>query len=195
MIKDSLNDKNHKIFSNVFTLYPDIFKDDRGFFYESWNKKELEILTNRQINFVQDNHSCSRAGVIRGLHFQLPPFEQAKLIRVIKGEIFDVFIDLRKESETFKSWGGIILNDTNKKMLWLPEGFAHGFLSLKDDTEVLYKVNNYWNSDCERTLIWNDKEVDIKWPIDNYKFKKLLISKKDRSGLSLNEIISKGDIF
>ena len=195
MIRDFLKDKNHKIFKNVFTLYPDIFEDDRGSFYESWNKKNLEIFTNRQINFVQDNHSCSKAGVIRGLHFQLHPFEQAKLIRVIRGEIFDVFIDLRKKSETFKSWGGVILNDTNKKILWLPEGFAHGFLSLKDNTEVSYKVNNYWHSDWERTLIWNDKEVNIKWPIDTYKFKKLFISKKDREGLSLNEIINKGDIF
>ena len=195
MIKALIKDKNHKIFENVFTIYPDIFEDERGFFYESWNKRKLEIFTNRQINFVQDNHSCSKAGVIRGLHFQLHPFEQAKLIRVINGEIFDVFIDLRKNSETFKSWGGVILNDTNKKMLWLPEGFAHGFLSLKDNTEVSYKVNNYWHSDLERTLIWNDKEVNIEWPIDTYKFKKLFISKKDRAGLSLNEIISKGDIF
>ena len=195
MIKDLIKDKNHKIFENVFTIYPDIFEDERGFFYESWNKRKLEIFTKRQINFVQDNHSCSKAGVIRGLHFQLHPFEQAKLIRVINGEIFDVFIDLRKNSETFKSWGGVILNDTNKKMLWLPEGFAHGFLSLKDNTEVSYKVNNYWHSDLERTLIWNDKEVNIEWPIDTYKFKKLFISKKDRAGLSLKEIISKGDIF
>lgn len=194
MLKDNLTNQYNEIFEGLYILKPDIFADDRGFFLESWNKENFNKSINKEINFVQDNHSLSQFGVLRGLHFQLNPFSQGKLVRVIKGEIFDVFVDLRINSKTFKSWGGVNLNSNNKKMIWIPEGFAHGFLSLKDNTEVIYKVNQYWNSSLERTLIWNDKEINIDWPLSEYNIKELIISEKDNNSYSFNQLFKRGEI-
>ena len=125
-------------------ISPRIFEDSRGFFYESWNKESFFKLTNKNLNFVQDNHSKSSIGVLRGLHYQLNPYPQGKLVRCIKGSIFDVIVDLRIESKTFSKWAGVVLSQDNFKELWIPEGFGHGFLTMSDTAEVVYKTTNYW---------------------------------------------------
>ena len=176
-------------------LIPDKFSDQRGFFYESWNKEIFNRTIQRDISFVQDNHSRSIYGVIRGLHFQKKPFEQAKLIRVINGAILDVIVDLRLNSPTFKEWAGILLNKRNRKQLWNPEGFAHGFISLTKHTEVSYKTNNFWNKELERTLIWNDLDLKIDWKLNKLKLKKPIVSKKDLEGKSLQELLITKDLF
>ena len=176
-------------------LIPDKFSDERGFFYESWNKEIFNLTIKRDISFVQDNHSKSTYGVIRGLHFQKKPFEQAKLIRVINGAILDVIVDLRLDSPTFKEWAVIILNKQNRKQLWIPEGFAHGFISLTKQTEVNYKTNNFWNKELERTLIWNDLDLKIDWKLNKLKLKKPIVSKKDLEGKSLQELLITKDLF
>ena len=145
-----LSDKNSKVIRGPILLKPKIFGDDRGFFYESWNKKDwCEILKSnhqKEAIFVQDNHSKSTKGVLRGLHYQTNPNPQGKLVRCIKGEIFDVAVDIRKESETFGSWVSAYLNSDNKHQLWIPEGFAHGFLTMSETAEVTYKTTSYWDS-------------------------------------------------
>ena len=168
-----------------------IFRDERGFFYESWNEHSWEgILKNYNQTykyFVQDNHSKSIKGVLRGLHFQKDPFPQGKLIRCIIGEIFDVAVDIRKNSSTFGDWIGTRLSATNKNQFWIPEGFAHGFLTLTDIAEVNYKTTNLWNKDCEECLLWEDKNIGIDWPIHAYNIENLLISSKDREGKPLKD--------
>lgn len=176
-------------------LIPDRFSDERGFFYESWNKEIFNNTIKRDISFVQDNHSNSIYGVLRGLHFQKKPFEQAKLIRVINGAILDIIVDLRFNSPTFKEWASIDLNKQNRKQLWIPEGFAHGFISLTNQTEVNYKTNNFWNKELERTLIWNDLDLEINWKLNKLKLKKPIVSKKDLEGKSLQELIITKDFF
>ncbi|EPJ6322625.1 dTDP-4-dehydrorhamnose 3,5-epimerase, partial [Escherichia coli] len=130
---------------DVLIFEPKVFGDERGFFMESFNQKVFEEAVGRKVEFVQDNHSKSCKGVLRGLHFQLPPFEQAKLVRCIVGEVFDVAVDIRPNSETFGSWVGVTLSSENKRQLWIPEGFAHGFLTLSDIAEFVYKTNNYYS--------------------------------------------------
>ena len=176
-------------------LIPDKFSDQRGFFYESWNKEIFNRTIQRDISFVQDNHSRSIYGVLRGLHFQKKPFEQAKLIRVISGAILDVIVDLRLDSPTFKEWASISLNKQNRKQLWIPEGFAHGFISLTKQTEVNYKTNNFWNRELERTLIWNDLDLEINWKLNKLRIKKPIVSKKDLEGKSLQELLITKDLF
>lgn len=161
-------------FAGLFIIEPNIFKDKRGFFYESYNKKKLDKLILSDENFVQDNHSYSNKGVIRGLHFQIPPYGQIKLIRVLKGKIFDVVIDLRKSSKTFKKYFTIELSDQNRKQLYIPEGFAHGFQSLSDGAEVLYKVSKYYSPTHERHINFEDQFLKKIWPI-----KKTYTSSKD----------------
>ena len=175
------------------TLFiPEIFEDSRGIFYESWNESVwTDFLKSKNIKykkFVQDNHSYTKGLVIRGLHFQTKPFEQGKLVRCLKGEIYDVVVDLRRESSTFCMWCGINLSDKNHFQLWVPEGFAHGFLSLSSETIVNYKVNNYWNKDYEKSLAWNDNQISIKWPIDESKLPKIKLSKKDSNAPKISEI-------
>jgi dTDP-4-dehydrorhamnose 3,5-epimerase len=148
---------------DVFVLEPDYFEDHRGFFYESWNQAELESVTGP---FVQDNHSGSKRGVLRGLHFQLPPRAQGKLVRVIAGAVFDVAVDIRRSSETHGHWFGIELTAVNRKQLWLPPGFAHGFLTVSEWAEVLYKTTDYYAPDFDRTVRWDDPDIGIEWPID-----------------------------
>ena len=176
-------------------LIPDKFSDERGFFYESWNKEIFNRTIQRCISFVQDNHSRSIYGVLRGLHFQKKPFEQAKLVRVVNGAILDVIVDLRLDSPTFKEWASIVLNKQNRKQLWIPEGFAHGFISLTNQTEVHYKTNNFWNKELERTLIWNDLDLKINWELSKLNLKTPIISKKDLEGKSLQELIISKDFF
>lgn len=173
-------------------LKPKVFKDERGFFYESWNeedwKKILKIYNQPYISFVQDNHSKSIRGVLRGLHFQKEPFPQGKLIRCISGEIFDVAVDIRKHSSTYGKWIGVRLSSDKKNQLWIPEGFAHGFLTLSSNAEVNYKTTNFWNKDCEDCILWKDKTLAIDWHINEFNIENLLISSKDKEGKALNEV-------
>lgn len=150
----------------VLTFNPNIFGDKRGFFYESFNEAVFNEITGLHIKFVQDNHSKSSQGVLRGLHFQLPPKEQGKLVRVVFGTVFDVAVDIRKGSPTYGKWVGEVLSSENNKQLWIPPGFAHGFLTLSDTAEVLYKTTEYWSPDHERCISWDDPILGIAWPLN-----------------------------
>jgi dTDP-4-dehydrorhamnose 3,5-epimerase len=154
----------------VLILEPAVHRDERGWFSESWNEARFNaaLLAMGQSvprRFVQDNHSCSKAGVLRGLHYQLPPHAQGKLVRVVRGAAFDVAVDIRRGSPTFGRWAGALLNAQNQRQLWIPEGFAHGFLALEDDTHFLYKTTDVYARDCERSLLWNDTAIGIRWPL------------------------------
>ena len=177
----------------VFT--PDIYSDSRGLFFESWNRKKYEVNLPDTVQFVQDNHSESSQGVLRGMHYQIEPYPQGKLVRCIKGSIFDVAVDIRKSSSTFSEWVGIELNQKNKKQLWIPCGFAHGFLTLSESAEVLYKASGYWNKDCERTIQWNDKAFNIQWPIEKLNISDPLLSDKDANASSLEELLKNDELF
>ena len=169
----------------VILFEPTVFTDERGFFFESFNHKKFEEAVGYSVNFVQDNHSKSTKGVLRGLHYQLPPKAQGKLVRVIEGEVFDVAVDIRKDSITFGQWVGEILSAENKKQLWVPEGFAHGYVTLSDTSEFQYKVNKYYSQKHERCINWNDAEINIDWRL----LTEPLVSSKDKKCLSLSEIL------
>jgi dTDP-4-dehydrorhamnose 3,5-epimerase len=149
---------------DVLLIEPTVFGDHRGFFFESFNQAVFEKALNKKINFVQDNHSKSVKGVLRGLHYQLPPHAQGKLVRVIQGELFDVVVDIRKSSPTFGKWIGEVLSSENKKQIWIPEGFAHGFVTISDTAEFLYKTTDFYSKEHERAIHWNDPTVGIEWP-------------------------------
>jgi dTDP-4-dehydrorhamnose 3,5-epimerase len=151
---------------DVLLIEPQVFGDDRGFFYESFNQNKFEAAIGKKINFVQDNHSKSIKGVLRGLHYQLASKAQGKLVRVTQGEVFDVAVDLRQSSPTFGKWVGEILSSDNKKQLWIPQGFAHGFLTLSDTAEFLYKTTDFYSKEHEQAIIWNDETIGIDWPLD-----------------------------
>jgi len=151
---------------DVLLIEPKVFGDARGFFFESYNRKAFREATGLDVDFVQDNHSKSTQGVLRGLHYQLPPKAQGKLVRVVQGAVFDVAVDLRKSSPTFGRWVGDILSAENKKQLWIPPGFAHGFLTLSDTAEFLYKTTDYYSPEHERSLLWRDPALGISWPIE-----------------------------
>ena len=161
-----------------------MFGDDRGFFYESFNQNKFEEAMGKKINFVQDNHSKSIKGVLRGLHYQLPPKAQGKLVRVTQGEVFDVAVDIRKSSPTFGQWVGEILSSDNNKQMWIPEGFAHGFLTLSDTAEFLYKTTDFYSKDHEQSIIWNDESIGIDWPSD-----KPSLSDKDLKAVLFNKAL------
>lgn len=148
---------------DVKIIEPTVFEDERGFFFESFNHKKFEEAIGRKVTFVQDNHSKSVKGVLRGLHYQLPPHAQGKLVRVVQGEVFDVAVDIRKSSPTFGQWVGENLSAENKKQLWIPEGFAHGFLTLSDTAEFLYKTTDYYAKEHERAIRWDDETLSIGW--------------------------------
>jgi dTDP-4-dehydrorhamnose 3,5-epimerase len=167
---------------DVLLIEPQVFGDDRGFFFESFNQNKFEEAIKQKINFVQDNHSKSVKGVLRGLHYQLLPKAQGKLVRVIQGEVFDVAVDLRQSSPTFGKWVGEIISADNKKQIWIPEGFAHGFLTLSDTAEFLYKTTDFYSKDHEEAIQWNDKTIGIDWPI-----KDVSLSTKDKSAVSFKE--------
>lgn len=152
---------------DVKIFEPKVFGDDRGFFFESFSQKVFEEATGLKANFIQDNHSKSSRGVLRGLHYQLPPMAQGKLVRVVEGEVFDVAVDIRKSSPTFGKWVGVLLSAENKRQLWIPEGFAHGFLTLSETAEFLYKTTNYYSPTHEGSIIWNDPELQVAWPVQN----------------------------
>jgi dTDP-4-dehydrorhamnose 3,5-epimerase len=149
--------------SDVKFIEPTVFEDERGFFFESLNHKKFEEAIARKVTFVQDNHSKSSKGVLRGLHYQLPPHAQGKPVRVVQGEVFDVAVDIRKSSPTFGQWVAETLPAENKKQLWIPEGFAHGFLMLSETAEFLYKTTNYYSSASERSIRWSDPDIDVNW--------------------------------
>jgi len=151
--------------ADVKIIEPAVFGDDRGFFFESFNQQRFDEAIGRKIEFVQDNHSRSSKGVLRGLHYQMPPFAQGKLVRCTAGEIFDVVVDIRKSAPTFLQWIGVHLSAENKKQLWIPPGFAHGFLTLSETAEVQYKVDEYWHAESDRSIIWNDQKININWPL------------------------------
>ena len=155
--------------TGLVIVEPDVFQDDRGWFMESFNLQRFksglqELGLNSPDHFVQDNLSSSKKGVVRGLHYQLEPYAQCKLVSVLHGAVFDVAVDLRPHSISYGKWFALELSAANKKMLWIPEGFAHGFLSLEDDTCVSYKVDKYYNKDSERSVLWNDAYLAIQWP-------------------------------
>jgi dTDP-4-dehydrorhamnose 3,5-epimerase len=151
---------------DVLLIEPKVFGDARGFFYESFNGKAFDEAVGHHVEFVQDNHSRSSKGVLRGLHYQLPPHAQGKLVRVTRGAVFDVAVDIRKSSLTFGKWVGEELSETNNRQLWIPPGFAHGFLVLSERADFLYKTTNYYAVSHERSIIWNDATVGIEWPLD-----------------------------
>ena len=163
---------------DVKLIEPDIFEDERGFFYESFNQQKFNEAIGKNITFVQDNHSKSSKGVLRGLHYQEAPFTQGKLVRVLTGEVFDVVVDIRKDSSTYGQWVSEVLSAKNKKQLWIPEGFAHGFLTLSDEADFLYKTTNFYNSKLESIINWNSSLLSINWPINGID---LIVSKKDES--------------
>lgn len=165
----------------VFIFEPKVFGDARGFFFESFSQKIFEETVGEKVNFVQDNHSQSQKGVLRGLHYQLDPYAQGKLVRCIEGEVFDVVVDIRKHSTTFGQWVGVILSAENKRQLWIPEGFAHGFLTLSDTAQFVYKATNYYVPQSERCIIWNDPQINIEWP----QVDQVQLSGKDQNGLLL----------
>lgn len=169
----------------VILIEPRVFSDDRGFFYESFNQKTFQETCGLDITFVQDNHSKSSQGVLRGLHYQSVPYAQGKLIRVLQGEIFDVAVDIRPNSESFGQWVGARLSAENKQQLWIPGGFAHGFLTLSETAEVAYKTTEYYNPESEKCLIWNDADVNIKWPGNITPH----LSHKDTEGLPLSKLV------
>ncbi len=164
---------------DVKLIEPEVFEDERGYFFESFNQKKFNELTGLDITFVQDSHSKSVMGTLRGLHYQSPPKAQGKLIRVIKGEVFDVVVDIRKSSPTFGKWLGEILSADNKKQLWIPEGFAHGFMTLSDTAEFAYKTTNYYAPELEQCIAWDDPTLGIHWPLEAALVK---ISIKDKQG-------------
>jgi dTDP-4-dehydrorhamnose 3,5-epimerase len=153
------------VLPEVMILEPQVFGDARGFFYESFNESDFQKATGLHVHFVQDNHSKSARGVLRGLHYQIQ-HPQGKLVRVVQGEVFDVAVDLRKSSPHFGKWVGVHLSESNRRQLWVPTGFAHGFVVLSETAEFLYKTTDYWFSEHERSLVWNDPDLAIEWPID-----------------------------
>ena len=163
---------------DVFLLEPEIFIDDRGYFFESFNQKKFNETIGYSPNFVQDNHSKSKKGVLRGLHYQSLPKGQCKLVRTVQGKVFDVAVDLRKKSPTFGQWIGEVLSGENNKQLWIPEGVAHGFVVLSETADFLYKTTNYYSPEYERCILWNDQDIKIDWPIIDTP----LLSEKDQHG-------------
>ena len=148
----------------VLIFEPRVFGDERGFFMESFNQRAFDAAVGRHVEFVQDNHSCSARGVLRGLHYQLPPHAQGKLVRVVRGSAFDVAVDIRRGSPTFGRWVGVTLDARDHKQMWIPPGFAHGFLALEDDTHFLYKTTDFYARECERSIVWSDPAIGIVWP-------------------------------
>jgi dTDP-4-dehydrorhamnose 3,5-epimerase len=167
---------------DVLIIEPKVFGDERGFFFESFNRRQFAELTGRDVDFVQDNHSRSVKNVLRGLHYQIQQ-PQGKLVRVVQGAVFDVAVDIRRSSPTFGRHVGLELSAENKRMLWIPEGFAHGFVVLSDTAEFLYKTTDYWAPEFERSIAWNDPAIGIQWPIHG----EPALSAKDRQAKALIE--------
>ena len=188
---EQLSTASGAVIEGPLLITPQIFGDDRGFFFESWNQQSfaaaLEADGQPIPSFVQDNHSRSSRGVLRGLHYQLQPHPQGKLVRCVLGEIFDVAVDIRHGSPTFGHWVGARLSAENHQQLWVPVGFAHGFLTLSEHAEVLYKASGYWSKSCERSLRWNDPDLAIAWPLDRLAGVAPLLADKDAAAPTLAE--------
>jgi dTDP-4-dehydrorhamnose 3,5-epimerase len=172
---------------DVLLIEPKVYGDDRGFFFESYNARELGNALGGRQEFVQDNHSKSRQGVLRGLHYQLAPQAQGKLIRVVAGEIFDVAVDIRKGSATFGRWVGQRLSSDNHHQLWVPPGFAHGFLTLSEFAEVFYKTTDFYAPSLERAIKWNDATIGIDWPLTEAERTSVLVSAKDAQAVAFKD--------
>ncbi|MCV2450806.1 dTDP-4-dehydrorhamnose 3,5-epimerase [Acinetobacter johnsonii] len=172
--------------AEVMVIEPKVLRDHRGFFYESFNQQAFNDATGTNYQFVQDNHSKSSRGVLRGLHYQLSPKAQGKLVRVVQGKVWDVAVDIRKGSPTFGQWVGEELSAENYKQLWIPPGFAHGFITLSDTAEFLYKTTDYYDPELERSILWNDPELDISWPM----FENIKISDKDKNAPLFGDIMN-----
>lgn len=181
----------------LLILEPRVFGDNRGWFMESFNQKNFEqALTERDLDvpqFVQDNHSFSQKGVLRGLHYQLNPHAQGKLVRVVQGRAWDVAVDVRENSPTFGEWVGVELTSENHKQFWIPAGFAHGFIALEDNTQFLYKTTNYYSKECERSIAWDDADFAIEWPIESGI--ELKLTDKDRLAPTFNDAKKSKDLF
>jgi len=173
----------HLAIPDVILIEPKVFGDERGFFFESFNQQAFNEATGLDVHFVQDNHSKSARNVLRGLHYQIPPKAQGKLVRALAGEVFDVAVDIRKGSPTFGQWVGEVLSAENKKQMWIPPGFAHGFLVLSDSAEFFYKTTDYYSPKHERSILWNDPALAIVWPL----WKEPVMSAKDAQSLPLME--------
>lgn len=175
---------------DVWLITPKVFGDDRGFFYESFNAKAFKEATGLELQFVQDNHSKSARGVLRGLHYQLPPHAQGKLVRVTQGAVFDVAVDIRKSSSTFGQWVGEVLSAENHSQMWIPPGFAHGFLTLSESAEFLYKTTDFYDPGSEAAIAWDDPNLAIEWPLEELRAVGLdqpVLSGKDKRAWRLGE--------
>ena len=191
---ENLFDKDGSQIVGPLLIKPQIFSDQRGDFFESWNKRDFQAFL-ENVNFVQENQSISSKGVLRGLHYQVHPKGQGKLIMCQNGEIFDVFVDIRCQSETFKKYSFVNISSSNKNILWIPHGFAHGFLSLSENTRVIYKTTEFWDKNSERTILWDDPELDIKWPLSKYSIQYPVLSNKDLLGSTLNDLFNNRELF
>ena len=192
---DQLRSNQGQMIDGPLLITPPAFGDDRGWFYESWNQRKFDDAAGEAVVFSQDNHSRSVQGVLRGLHYQLAPEPQAKLVRASLGSIFDVAVDIRQSSPTFGQWVGAELTAENKSQLWVPEGFAHGFLTLSDVAEVQYKARGFWNKNCERAIVWNDPEIAIAWPLARLERTDVSLSSKDAGASGFKATAAAGDVF
>jgi dTDP-4-dehydrorhamnose 3,5-epimerase len=184
-----------QVIEGPLLITPRLFGDDRGFFFESWNQRSFDEAVGTPTTFSQDNHSSSCRGVLRGLHYQLEPEPQGKLVRCPVGAVFDVAVDLRRGSPTFGQWVGAELNTNNQQQLWVPVGFAHGFLTLSEAAEVLYKASGFWSKTCERSLLWNDPELAIAWPLEQLGGSEPMLAEKDAAAPTLAEAVAAGEVF
>ena len=192
---DQLKSNLGEVMDGPLLITPSAFGDERGWFFESWNQRKLDEAVGETVVFSQDNHSRSVRGVLRGLHYQLAPEPQAKLVRSSLGSIFDIAVDIRRRSPTFGQWVGAELTAANKSQLWIPEGFAHGFLTLSDVAEVQYKARGFWNKSCERAIVWNDPDIAIDWPLEQLEGTEVSLSGKDAEAAGFRTALSAEDVF
>ncbi len=192
---DQLKSNQGEVMDGPLLITPSAFGDERGWFFESWNQRTLDEAVGEAVVFSQDNHSRSVRGVLRGLHYQLAPEPQAKLVRSSLGSIFDVAVDIRRRSPTFGQWVGAELTAANKSQLWIPEGFAHGFLTLSDVAEVQYKARGFWNKGCERAIVWNDPDIAIDWPLEQLEGTEVSLSGKDARAAGFRTALAAEDVF
>ena len=192
---DQLKSNQGEVMDGPLLITPSAFGDERGWFFESWNQRTLDEAVGEAVVFSQDNHSRSVRGVLRGLHYQLAPEPQAKLVRSSLGSIFDVAVDIRRRSPTFGQWVGAELTAANKSQLWIPEGFAHGFLTLSDVAEVQYKARGFWNKSCERAIVWNDPDIAIDWPLEQLEGAEVSLSGKDAEAAGFRTALAAEDVF
>ena len=199
---EQLSTASGALMQGPLLITPQVFGDARGFFFESWNQRRFDQAVaavdgtvSAPITFVQDNHSRSSRGVLRGLHYQLEPEPQGKLVRCPLGRVFDVAVDLRRGSATFGQWVGAELSGENHQQLWVPVGFGHGFLTLSEHAEVLYKASGYWSRACERSIRWNDPALAIAWPVEGLDDSEPLLAEKDAAAPTLADALAAGEVF